>query len=627
MKRFSKMYGYNGRILEVDLSKSRVREWEVEEEVLKGYVGGRSLATYILWSRLGEMWETIDPLGPENLLTLLTGPLTGFYPGVKMIVSGKSPQSNGIIGSAISSEVAIELRTAGYDGIVISGASKDPVYLLVDGENVEIRDASKYWGLRGKETISSLTREVYPELVERHKLEGVVKEPAILYIGPAGENSVRTASVMSKYVHAAGYGGYGAVMGSKKLKAIVVKGYGPLPEVRDREKLRNLIWEAMEKLTRKGRIRDWGTGSGGYIVGYEMSSEPVKNWQEEWHDRVEIGVYSYDSKIWVKKYWGDYGCPTTCMKLSLIRWGEFKGALTDAPDYEMQAYLGPNLGVFNPEEVVYLSALADDLGMCGINTGNVLGFIAELYQRGILSEEELDGIKPEWGDARAFAKLMEKMAYREGIGDLMAEGTYRCAVRLGERKGLNLLKYAVQVKGVSVGAHGIRSKLDYPDPISYAVSTQGGDHTSTAQMPPEKGEGEVLLYDSLVICMFNVLPDMVWDFYKAITGWELDWEIWNEKVALKVLAIQRGALLLGGPDVYWDPRIHDDNPERFYEPLPSGPKAGSRVDRSEVDKLKQEYYKAMGWDEYGIPKSKLLRGYGLHLLDEKLESVRARLKR
>lgn len=621
------MLGYHGKLLEVDLSKGKTRIIEVEDEILENYVGGRGLATYILWDRLGDRWEEVDPLGPDNILTLLTGPLTGFYPGAKMIVSGKSPQSNGIIGSAISSEAAVEIRAAGYDGILVTGASKDPVYILVDGEDVEVRDASKYWGMRGRELIRELMRDLYPEIIERHKLEGVVKEPSILYVGPAGENMVRTASVMSKYVHAAGYGGYGAVMGSKKLKAVVVKGYGPMPEVKDPEKLKSLIWLAVEKLSKRGRIRDWGTGAGGYVVGYEMSSEPVKNWQEEWHDKSEIGVYSYDSRIWVKKYWGDYGCPTTCMKLSLIRWGDYKGSLTDAPDYEMQAYLGPNLGVFNPEEVVYLSALADDLGLCGINTGNVLGFIAELYQRGIISVEELDGIKLEWGDARGFAKLMLKMAYREGVGELLAEGTYRCAVRLGEVKNQDLLKYAVQVKGVSVGAHGIRSKLDYPDPMSYAVSTQGGDHTSTAHLPLERGEGETILYDSSVICFFNALPDVIWDFYRAVTGWDMDWNVWNKKVALRVLAIQRGALLLGGPDVSWDPRVHDDNPEKFYEPLPSGPKAGSRADREEVERLKQEYYKAVGWDEYGIPKSSLLAEYGLQNLDKKLEGLRARLKR
>ena len=620
------MFGYTGKLLEIDLSKSKHREVELEEDVLEHYVGGRGLAAYILWERLGERWESVDPLGPDNVLTLLTGPLTGYYPGMKMIVSGKSPQSNGIVGSAISSEAAIEMRAAGYDGIIVTGASSDPVYVLVDGENVEIRDASRYWGLTGKELVRELMREVYPELRERHKLEGAVKEPAILYIGPAGENRVRTATVMSKYVHAAGYGGYGAVMGSKMLKAIVVKGYGPMPQAKNPDKLKELIWRAMDALTKRGRLRDWGTGAGGYVVGYEMSSEPVRNWQEEWHDREEIGVYSFDSRLWIKKYWGDYGCPVTCMKISLIRWGERKGALTDAPDYEMQAYLGPNLGVFDPEDVAYLSALADDLGMCGINTGNLLGFVAELYQRGILTEEELDGIKPEWGNANEFAKLMLKIARREGIGDILAEGTYRCAVRLGEMKGMNLLKYAVQVKGVCVGAHGIRSGLDYPHPIAYAASTQGGDHTSTADLPAEEGEGRVLLYDSSVICMFTALPDMVWDFYEAVTGWKLDWETWHKKVALRVLAIQRATLLIGGPDVYWDPRIHDDNPERFYEPLPSGPRRGSKADRETVKRGLQEYYRVMGWDELGIPTSNLLRSYGLNAVDKKLEAVRRRLK-
>lgn len=619
--------GYNGILLEVDLGREKWRAVELEEEVLEKYIGGRGLAAYLLWRELGGRWERVDPLGPENLLLFLTGPLTGYYPGSKLCISGKSPQTNGIVGSAISTEAAIELRAAGYDGIAIKGTSRDPVYLLVDGDKVEIRGASELWGLGGRETLLKLKKEVRKELSGRRA--GIPRDPGVLYIGPAGENKVRTAVVMAKWTHAAGYGGYGAVMGAKRLKAVVVKGYGPMPPPKDPDKAVELLKTSWEILTEdRTALSFWGTAAGAYSCAYKRSAEPVRNWQEEWHDARQLGPQTFEC-YWIKRYWGDYGCPTTCMKISVIRRGEFRGAVTDAPDYEMQAYLGPNLGVFDPEGCIYLSYLADELGLCGINTGNVLGFAAELYERGILTREEL-GVDLRWGDARAFAILMEKIARREGIGDLLAEGTTRAAIELSKKKGVDLSRYVVQVKGAGVGAHGIRSGADYTQPISYACSTQGGDHTSPALLPATSALGELAatFHDSAVICSFNVpwgREELPFEFLRAITGWDLDIERWTREHGRRILTIQRVALLIGGPDLYWDPRVHDDNPPRFYEPLPTGPFAGKRVDRAQFAEEKREYYERLGWDEHGLPTRETLRELGLEFLGGAVELVGRRL--
>jgi len=617
------MRGYAGKFLEVDLSTENTKNVKFNESVLRNYIGGRGLATKILWDRLGHRWETVDPLGPENILLVLTGPLTGFFPGGRVCVSGKSPQSNGVIGSTVAGEFPIELKCAGYDGLIITGKAAKPSYLFITDSQIEIRDASHVWGKNGKQTLKMLTKEGRENLQTRFPSYGEWKEPAILYIGPAGENKVRMAAVMAKWTHAAGYGGYGAVMGSKNLKALVAKGTGPLPEVEDIEQVKMLIDKVSEECYGADAFRRWGTGAAGYEVGAKDSSEPVRNWQEEWHDQQSFGVNRFEQRVWIKRCWGDFGCPITCMKIAMSKVGPFKGAIGDNPDYELQAYLGTNLGVFTPEENVYLSSLIDDLGLCGIQCGNLLGFAGELYQRGILTKEDLDGIELEWGNTEAFAALAEKIAAREGIGDILAEGSYRAALKIEEMKGKNVVQYAVQEKGVALGAHGIRSGKDYTTDISYACSVQAGDHTSVAYMPIDHGDSElaIILHDSGVYCWFNTfaLEEAEWNFFKAVTGWEIKPEEWYKTTALRILQLQRVLLLLGGPDLKWNPRVHDDNPPRFYEPLPSGPYAGKKVDRVKFEESKKEYYEAAGWDENGIPRSEVLKKLGLEDVDKVLE--------
>ena len=616
------MYGYWNKFIDVDLTTSRVKVVSFDEDILKKFIGGRGLGVWVLWRELGKVWEVIDPLGPENLLLVLTGPLTGFYPGAKVCVTGKSPQSNGVVGSTLSTELAIELRTAGYDGIIIRGSADKPTYLLIVNDRVELRDAKDMWGLGSRETINYIMNKIYPEI---RKDLGPCNVPGYIYVGPAGERLVRTAAVMSKLTHAAGYGGYGAVMGSKKLKAIIVKGTGPLPEVANKDELVIKLKELWRTLSRRSGLKEWGTTPGIYNVGYETSSEPIKNWREEWHDRKELMISNFECGVWIKRFWSDFGCPTACMKLSkVIKDG--KVFITDGPDYEMGAYLGTNLGVFDVKGLTYLSALADELGLDGINTGNVMGFVAELFEKGILSKDDL-GFELRWGDVDAFAKLMEMITFREGIGDLLAEGTYRAALKLSKAKGVDVTKYAVHVKGIAVGAHGVRSGSDYPRSFSYATSVQGGDHTSIASIPIEEGELRDIFYDSAIVCMFNFIDfNKLIEFYNVVTGAGLTPDRWFKELGLRILHLQRALLLISGPDIYWDPRIHDDNPERFYEPLPTGPCLGKSLSRDEVRECVRKYYELVGYDEFGIPKSDVLKSLGLDDVDEKLNDVRARVK-
>ena len=612
--------GYAGKYFDVDLTSEKIEEVTFSGETLYQYFGGRGLAAKVLWDRLGKRWAKVDPLGPENILTVLTGPLTAIHPGSRICVSGKSPVSNGTVGSTASTDFPAELKCAGCDGIFITGRASSPVYLLVTDDGAELRDASHLWGKLAEDTIRILNAEVREELASRKPGRGLWKEPSMIYIGPAGENLIRNAAVVTKLVHAAGYGGYGAVMGSKNLKAVVAKGRGPLPEVAAPKTVEILWREYHRRLISMDSMRRWGTGYGGWYFGAVTSSEPVRNWQEEWHDERSIAGPKYSARFWVKPYWADFNCTRSCMKISCIKTGRWKGDITDMPDYELEAYCGTNLGIFNPEDNVHISALIDNLGMSGINSANTLGFATELYQRGILTEADL-GFKLEWGDAEAFTKLAWLIVNREKIGDVLAEGTYRAAQKISEMKGVDVMPYAVHVKGIEIGAHGTRSNEDWiAKDMCYAASVQGGDHTSTVRDGYD--DMSSVFMDSAVVCMFCVVQDLIWDFARAVTGWDITKDNWCTDQGRRIVTLQRALLLLGGPDVFWDPDKDDDNPPRFYEPLPTGPYKGRTTDKNLVEQKKRKYYSAIGWDERGIPTTETLEKLDLEDLEEEMKRLR-----
>jgi aldehyde:ferredoxin oxidoreductase len=532
----------------------------------------------------------------------------------------------GTVGSTAATEFANEIRSAGYDGVTFVGRADKPVYLLVTDEGAEIRDADHLWGLNGEKTLIKLNKEVTDELSKRHGNVGLWREPGSIYIGPAGENMIRNAAVMAKICHAAGYGGYGSLMGSKNLKAVVAKSRGKLPEV-DAPEATWLLWKKThEHLISNSQFRRFGTGYAGYAVGADTSSEPIRNWQEEWHDEKSFGGPMFETKFWVKKKWADFNCTTNCMKVSCIKSGKWKGDITDMPDYELQAYCGTNFGIFDPEANIHLSALADQLGHSGINGPNTAAFSVELHQRGILSDDDF-GFKPQWGDPDTFDRILRMIAHREKIGDVLAEGTYQAAHIIAKKKGKNpedVLKYAVHVKGIEIGAHGTRSDADYTHDACYAANVQGGDHTSTASDGYNDMSGSVFT-DSAVFCNFTyygVPQKLVFDFAKAITGFPITLHSWRSVTGPRIVTLQKALLLLGGPDIKWEPIKDDDNPPRFYEPLPSGPYKGKITDKKLVNEKLQAYFETLGWDNRGIPMKETLKKLDLADLEPLMEKLR-----
>jgi aldehyde:ferredoxin oxidoreductase len=426
----------------------------------------------------------------------------------------------------------------------------------------------------------------------------------MLFIGPGGENLVKFASIMANWYRAAGRGGSGAVMGSKNLKAIVVHGDGPAPELADPEAVYALMdWARVQVPFLSANMKEYGTTGGIYGTGNGASAEPVRNWQEEWHDEVGVRAEFFAAEQWVRRYWSDYGCTLACSKGGRIKTGPYAGTPIELPDYEGGAYAGPNFGIYDINEISYLADRFDKWGVDVISGGNVLAFAAELYQRGILSSSDLGGIELEWGNAEAFDKLLEMVVKREGIGDTLAEGTMAAAQSIGQ----DTEQYAVHVRGIELGAHGVRSGLDYTRGlISYALSTQGGDHTSIAFPGTELW----MLDDTLVTCGFASGQLNKLGFLNAVTGFGITDEELNTIMVPRWIALQRAGVFLSG----WT-HEHAVNPPRFYEPLPTGPQAGLAVDPAAETEAVAQAYGVFGYDERGVPTTETLDRLGLSDLD------------
>ncbi|MDW8011046.1 MAG: aldehyde ferredoxin oxidoreductase family protein, partial [Sulfolobales archaeon] len=442
------MRGWSGKYLYIDLTNKKYQYLETPIDYLHNYIGGRGLAVRLLWD-LNPVG--VDPLSPENHLILAVGPLTGFpLPSSgKMVVASKSPLTWGYGDGNIGTRVAVELRNLGVDAVVIKGKSPEPTVLYISCEGVEFRNGRDYWGLTTLET----ERRLKKELGER---------VSVLSIGPAGEKLVKIATVISEFGRSAGRPGIGAVMGSKNLKAVAVKGCSR-PEPADRGELIKLGSEAYRKVKESQLYEFWVRQ--GTMATIEWSQKnsvlPTYNFSEgvfEYWEGID-GYIMESMKVRIK------GCPNCNMPCgNVVKYVTSTESGEAELDYENVAMLGSNIGLAPLNKVAHINLLADLYGIDTISLGSVIGFAMELSEKGLLKD------RIEWGDYSGIKELTRQIAYREGLGDLLAEGVAGAADRIrGEA-----LKYAVHVKRLEVSAYDCHAAPGMA--LAYATSPIGAHH-------------------------------------------------------------------------------------------------------------------------------------------------------
>ena len=596
-----------GRFLEIDLSKEKTNEIEVEPEVIRKFIGGKGIGAYFLYTLLKPK---TDPLSPDNLLMFLNGPLTGtpFPSSGRMVVVTKSPLTGLYLDCHAGGCFGPELRRAGWDGIIVKGKSKDPIYLWIRDEKIEFRDASKIWGLPISETVERIRAETD-------------KKAHIASIGPAGENLVKFAAIMIDKdsdpwrAGVAGRGGPGAVMGSKNLKAIAVKGSKEI-KVFDKGKLRELATRLNKKIMEHNYIHIRRVVGTAYLVDpmNRLGILPTRNFQQGFIEN-HYGLTGINLRYYTKRDVGCYNCPVVCGKVVEVNGREVK------VEYEGIAMLGSNNGITNIMDVAKAISLCNELGLDMISTGNVVGFAMECAERGILNGA------PKFGDAEGQRKLIEDIAYRKGLGDLLADGVRKAAEKL--RQGTE--RFAMHVKGLELPAYDPRSSWGMA--LAYATSDRGGCHQRAfsvrAEIDPPcvlkrfstKGvarfvkevQDERAVAFSLIVCDF--MPLSIEDFIRGLKyaiGLEYSPEeylkvgerIWN---LTRLFNIREAGI--SREDDTLPPRV-------FEEPLPMPPDGEEKVrlPRKEFEKMLDEYYALRGWDENGIPTKEKLEELDLEKL-------------
>ena len=595
------MFGWNGKFLRVNLSKNKAVAEEYEANIAKNFLGGRGFAAKILWD---ELKTRIDPLSPENRLIFATGPLTGFAlpSSGKLVVAAKSPLTGGYGDGNIGTHAAVQMRKAGYDAVIVEDRAKKPIILLIQDESGEFLDAKDLWGLGSFETERNL-RNIYGPAA------------GILCIGPGGENLVKFANIVSQEGRAGGRPGIGAVMGSKNLKAVVFIGSGDLQAAYAKE-MKELGAEAYREVLTKPNYAFWKRQ--GTMSTIEWSQEnsvlPTCNYREGVFEKAEaIGGFTME-KLKVS----NRGCPNCNMTCgNVIKDSNRKESELD---YENVAMLGSNIGLGNLKQVAALNRVADEFGLDTISLGNVIGFAMEASEKGLIEE------KVHWGKFKESKALIEDIAYRRGLGNMLAEG-----VRFtSEKIGGDANRWAMHVKGLEISAYDCHAASAMA--LAFATSSIGAHHKDAWVISWEvkvgrEGYSEAKVdkviefqrirggvFESLTVCRLPWIElgfELEWytKFLHAATGLEMTWENLN-RIADRILNLIR-AFWIREYGKNWSKEM-DVPPARWFEdPLTKGPLKGAKLDRTKYDVMLQRYYRKRGWDERGIPTKLTLNNLGL----------------
>jgi aldehyde:ferredoxin oxidoreductase len=610
--------GYVGKVAFIDLAKKKYHTEPLNMTWARLYIGGKGVAARYL---LEYLPPGIDPLSPDNLLIIMTCPANGTMAPAssKYPVVTKSPLTGFWLDTHSGGAVGTELKFAGFDGIIISGKAEKPTYLYIEDGKIEFRSAEHLWGMRVSETRKAIKEELGDPQVK------------VMSIGPAGEKLVKIANIDSEG-RQHGRGGAGAVMGSKNLKAIAVRGTGTVEVALPRE-FEKVVEEILEKDIFKNPEAEFGIKWGSIALGWftnEAGALPTRNWQtghfELWSNIDAIAV----SKVRVKRA-ACRQCPIGCHNWIYIPSGKYTGTLTEGPEYETAVLLGANTGTGDLGALARLNYLADELGLDTISLGGILAWVTELYERGIIGKEDTGGLELRFGNDEAYILLVEAIAYRKTpFADLLAEGTKIACEKLGR----DSCRYAVHVKGLELPAYDPRAAPAMG--LSYAVADRGGCHLRSWPIGPEvlgrywlgakpipierwspenkaiiviQQEHQYAAKFAAGVCDFccwdnERLSLLIW----TVTGFEefkdvCNFELAGERIVnlIRVFNVREG--MTSNHDVL-PPRIHED-------PHISGPTKGRVLPRDWFEKMKKEYYQIRGWDEKGRPTKETLKRVGV----------------
>jgi len=613
------MYGSTGKLLRVDLTRERIQQESITEKDVRLFFGGRGLGTKILYERLEP---GIDPLGPKNLLLFMAGPIVGtMIPGnSRHCVMCKSPLTGGLGEAHAAGFLGPQIKFAGYDGIIVEGAAKSPKYIYVSDEGTEIQDASRIWGKTTHETEAIVKKEI--------------RQPraSVASIGIGGENLVRYACVLSDLHRAAGRTGVGAVMGSKRLKALAVYGKKRVPVAKQAEAIK-LTKEITAKLLNYPAVQNlhkYGTAFG--VPGLNAQGIlPTKNFREGAFDgAAEISGEAMTARI-LKRAATCYACPVACIRVVEVKEGPYKGDFNDGPEYETVASFGSLLMNPNLESIAMANHLCNLHSVDTISVGVAIAFAMECYEKGILTKRDTGGLDLTWGNHGAVMRLIERIAKREGIGNVLADGVKRAAEKIGRGSE----EFAVETKGLEIPLHEPRGKKGVG--LSYATANRGGVHTECghdtdferANVVPELGivkpvsrfswEDKVdiikktqdlaAVSNSMILCRFTSFPtyrpttvtDLV-NVVRYVTGWDFTVEEFM-RVGERVNNLGRMFNAREGM------RRKDDRlPKRFSEPLLKGTSEGQKIPPDELNRVLDEYYALRGWNKQtGVPTLEKLK--------------------
>ena len=613
--------GYNGRILRVNLTRNEIITESIEENFYRKYLGGAGLIAYYL---LKEVEPGISPLSPENKIIFGLGPLTGIpFPGTgRHCVGAKSPLTGGIAKSEAGEFWGAELKFAGFDALIIEGKSEKPVYIWIHDGEASIRDAGHLWGKYTKETQEIIRAELND------------KRARVAMIGPGGENLVKYACVMHGTYDAAGRGGMGAVMGSKNLKAIAVRGTRKLRIVNP-EGVKALRGWLEENKNLTAGLSAFGTAP--IIPIFEkLGNLPTRNFRDGEFPTVEnISTQTLKKTIRVGME-GCFACPVRCKKIVEAEEPYKIDRAYGGPEYETIGALGSNCGIDDIKAISKGNELCNAYSIDTISTGMTISFAMECFENGLITAEDTGGIELKFGNSDAMLKVIELIGNREGFGNLLAEGTARAAKKIG--KGADA--YAINVKKQELPMH--EPRLNKSTGLGYMVGPWGADHCSSLidiffsgfgkedevvipdtiplGMPTSQADSigpqkvslarifqfKRLVLDSLGLCMF--LPysiQQVADVTASVTGWDTT-PAEQLRVAERIVTMFR---LFNAREGFTDK--DDVLPKRFFEPTRGGALANRPLNSKAMENAKQYYYSLMGWDEKGTPTPEKLEELGI----------------